>query len=192
MAAATRVKLLEKLRADLAAATAARDAGVSEAEEKAEVAIAEADAEIEEVNEKEAAILAALGDDDDDDDQAATSSTRQALTAGERTSADSVALEELEEERKAAEANRKAAVRELHARTLQLRRDVRVTAMAGFADMNGLNRQEFLRGEAVLEQAEDAAAVEAEEAAEAAEEAAAAANAAASAVAGTTDGEEGA
>lgn len=185
--AATRLKMLKKLRADLAAATAARDAGVSAAEEEAEMAIAEADAEIDEVKEKEAAILAALGDDNDDADKAATASSRQALNVGERTNADSQTLEELEEERKAAEASRKAAVRELHARTLQLRRDVRVTAMSGFADMNGLNRQQFLRGEAVLERAEDAAAADAEEAAEAAEAAAAAADAAADAMAGTVD-----
>eukprot|EP00170_Pyropia_yezoensis_P000213 contig_1392_g214 len=195
---ATRTAYLAKLRKDIEAAQAIRDAGVAEAEEEAEVVIAEADAEIEEVEEKEAAILVAIGSDDDDDDaddgtddDAATAATRQALTVGGRTSSDELTLAALEEERKAATAARKAAMRELRAKTRRLRRSVRVTALAGFADMNGLDRQHFLRGEEVLERAEDAADADAEEAAEVAEEAAAATDWAADAVAGTGD-EEGA
>ncbi|GAB0489888.1 hypothetical protein MMPV_001114 [Pyropia vietnamensis] len=157
---------LAVLKKVMAAARAEAAAELAAAEAEAAEVISMADAEIHEVEEEEKAIAKAASE------EGAVSRTAGWLAAAVRgassvgsagavgAAAEAAKLAALEETRTEAEASRQAALAELQARKKEVKRYLRVTALAGFAAINGIDAARFTRGEAPLERAEDEAEAE--------------------------------
>lgn len=163
---------LAALKQTMAAARAEAATILAAAEAEAEDIILLADAEIDQVREEEEAIQGVAS-------RAGASATAGWLMAAVRgaggasaaaatAAAAATKLAALDRTRVAAEAARRAAVDELAARKKEVKRHLRVTALAGFAAVNGMDAYRFTLGEVPLERAEDEAEAEEREAAAAA------------------------
>lgn len=156
---------LAVLKKTMAAARAEAAAELATAEAEAAEVVSMADAEIDEVEEEEEAMAtAASGHGAVSRAGRLAAAVRGAGSVGSAgaagAAADAAKLAALEEIRAAAKASRLAALAELQARKKEVKRYLRVTALAGFAAINGMDAARFTRGEAPLERAEDEAEAE--------------------------------